>query len=32
MEWRRQSRIFCRSAACHGVSIVSTKLFPSILT
>jgi hypothetical protein len=22
----------CRSAACHGVSIVSSKLFPSMLT
>ena len=32
MEWPRQSRIAVGSAASHGVSIVSSKLFPSILT
>jgi hypothetical protein len=32
MEWPRQSRITVGSAASHGVSIVSSKLFPSILT
>ena len=32
MEWRRWSRIFVGSAASHGVSIASSKLFPSMLT
>jgi hypothetical protein len=32
MEWPRQSRIAVVSAASHGVSIVSSKFFPSIFT
>jgi hypothetical protein len=32
MEWPRQSRIAVGSAASHGVSIVSSKFFPSIFT
>ena len=32
LEWRRWSRIFVGSAASHGVSIASSKLFPSMLT
>jgi|RhiMetdeSRZDD1v2_1073273.scaffolds.fasta_scaffold10893_2 hypothetical protein len=31
-EWPRQSRTAVGSAASYGVSIVSSKLFPSILT
>ena len=32
MGWPRQSRIAVGSAASHGVSIVSSRLFPSMLT
>ena len=32
MEWPRVSRIAVGSAVSHGVSIVSSRLFPSILT
>jgi hypothetical protein len=32
LEWRRWSRISVASAASHGVSIASSKLFPSMLT
>jgi hypothetical protein len=32
LEWRRWSCISVGSAASHGVSIASSKLFPSMLT